>query len=305
MLMRLVRSVKTWLGASVPDDGLSLSSCVVLPVVDDVWREEDLTSLRSELAQHWIRGNGVEIGALHAPLPVAEGVQVRYIDYKSQEENRLRYPELAEQAIVTTDIVDDGFLLASLADASQDFLIANHALEHSPDPYGTLLIWRRKLKPGGVLFFSVPIAARCYDRGRPHTSLAHFHDDHRMFLTGDKAGILNHTYTHIEEFIRISDRNIREDAALPQLSAAEIDLSCARVAEQLASAIAATGSSYDELVALHVQQINRNYDVHYHAFSPTSFADLVADFCRRSACEVLELRKCGGIECVAVVRRCN
>jgi ubiquinone/menaquinone biosynthesis C-methylase UbiE len=39
-----------------------------------------------------------------------------------------------------------------LADSSQDFVIANHLLEHLPDPIGALKEWYRVLRAGGTLF---------------------------------------------------------------------------------------------------------------------------------------------------------
>ena len=117
--------------------------------------------------------------------------------------------ELIGHNIVNTDVVDDGFILNKFPDRSLDFVIANHALEHSPDPYGTLLRWRRKLRRRGLLYFALPIAEKCYDRGRPLTSLDHLIEDHRLFTALATDQILEVTREHLREFMQISDANIR------------------------------------------------------------------------------------------------
>ena len=124
----------------------------------------------------------MEIGALHKPVKIRDSATVKYVDYKTLEENRKRSPELAGEEIVQTDVVDDGFVLEKIPNSSVDFIVANHALEHSPDPYGTLLTWKDKIAVGGILFVAVPIADRCYDRGRPITTLKHLLEDHLSHL---------------------------------------------------------------------------------------------------------------------------
>jgi ubiquinone/menaquinone biosynthesis C-methylase UbiE len=45
-------------------------------------------------------------------------------------------------------VVDDGARLASFADGSLDFVVANHMLEHAEDPIAALKHQLRVLKPG-------------------------------------------------------------------------------------------------------------------------------------------------------------
>src|SRR5688500_16428418 len=188
----------------------------VLPFINsDEFSGIELYCNRHMIAQFYLSGHGIEIGALHKPLQVPfNRCHVQYVDYKNYDENRARYPELANETIVQTDIIDNGFVLEAVSDNSQDFIIANHALEHSPDPYGTLLHWLSKLKPGGVIYAAIPIASMCYDKGRPITSLQHLVDDHDFFSSIDKNAILDVTKDHIQEFICISDKNIRESMGL-------------------------------------------------------------------------------------------
>lgn len=90
---------------------------------------------RSAIAHFYLSGNGIEIGALHKPLQIpAERCNIRYVDYKTTAENRLRYPELIEEGIVKTDIIDNGFILNKVEDNTCDFIIANHARSHFRSP---------------------------------------------------------------------------------------------------------------------------------------------------------------------------
>lgn len=273
------------------------------PVINDEWQAEDLTSNRAELAQRWITGAGIEIGALHQPTSVAPGVTVRYVDYRTQTENQARYPELSDRKIAATDILDDGFILRKVSDDSQDFVIANHALEHSPDPYGTLLVWKQKLRRRGVLYFAVPVAEKCYDHGRPLTTLDHFLEDRRLFASADVAGILAVTEGHLRDFMSISDANIRREIQQREaMTQAEIEQACAVLLARLRSAFQAVRTPADLLTA-HVVNLNKYYDIHYHTFSPTSLFEFTAHFCRRERCELLDVRKSGGGEAIAVLRK--
>ena len=105
---------------------------------------------RGQLAAECLRGGGVEIGALHQPMPLPPGAGVTYVDRMTVEELRAHYPELAELELTPVDVVDDGERLATFEDESVDFVVANHFLEHCENPIGTIETHLRKLRPGGV-----------------------------------------------------------------------------------------------------------------------------------------------------------
>src|SRR5579862_7575882 len=75
---------------------------------------------REELSMRYLRGEGIEIGALHRPLWVPSGVQVRYVDFMPSDALRDaagdRYGGL--ERLVAVDVVDDGGRLAEFSDAS-------------------------------------------------------------------------------------------------------------------------------------------------------------------------------------------
>jgi SAM-dependent methyltransferase len=62
-------------------------------------------------------------------------------------------------------------------DASYDFVMSSHMLEHSANPILVLAEWRRLLKPGGHLLLVLPDGRRTFDRRRPITTLEHLIDD--------------------------------------------------------------------------------------------------------------------------------
>jgi SAM-dependent methyltransferase len=139
----------------------------------------EVARVRRQLARRFLRGNGLEVGALNLPLWMPRGATVRYVDRKPLEGLRAEYPEWAAWDIVAPDIVADGETLAGIPDASADFVVANHFLEHTEDPIGTLAAHLRVLKPGGVGFYAVPDKRFTFDVRRPVTSVVHVAADHR------------------------------------------------------------------------------------------------------------------------------
>lgn len=142
--------------------------------------------IRRRLAAEFIRGEGVEIGALHQPQEVPEGAKVRYLDRLSTDELRSEYPELDALELVEVDIVEDGEDPRSIGDESIDFLIASHVIEHCEDPVGTIKNWLRVIRPGGVIFLVVPNRKRTFDRLRSPTRVDHLLTDHREGPEGSR-----------------------------------------------------------------------------------------------------------------------
>ena len=126
-------------------------------------------SARVGLANRYIRGSGIEIGALQKPTQLNPACQVRYIDRMSLQKLLEHYPEMAQIPVQAPDIVDDGQQLAHIAEDSQDFAIANHFLEHCPDPIRSIHNMLRVVKQGGILFLAVPDKRHTFDLRRPVT----------------------------------------------------------------------------------------------------------------------------------------
>ena len=167
---------------------------------------------RETVAEAYLRGEGIEIGALHMPLRVPEAARVKYVDRMSVEGLRAHYPELNDKALVNVDIIADGERLESVADATQDFVIANHFIEHCQDPIGALLNMFRVLKPGGVLYLAIPDKRCSFDIDRPVTPLDHLMRDHREGPAWSRR-------QHFEEWTRLVNKVTDENEVERQTAA--------------------------------------------------------------------------------------
>jgi len=155
-------------------------------------------AVRRHLAGRYLRGDGLEVGALHLPLALPRGARARYVDRMDVAELRAHYPELDEYELVTPDFVDDGEELASVPSGSMDFVIVNHLIEHCQDPIGALLTHARVLREGGILYLAAPDRRRTdFDRGREETSLEHLLCDHEQGPEGSRS-------QHYEEWSRLA-----------------------------------------------------------------------------------------------------
>jgi hypothetical protein len=121
------------------------------------------------IAHNFLHGQGIEIGALHNPLRLPPAAKVQYVDRMSVAQLRQHYPELAALELVEADILDDGERLGCVPDMSQDFVIANHFLEHCENPLLALHNLLRVLKVEGVLYLTVPDKRYTFDSSRPVT----------------------------------------------------------------------------------------------------------------------------------------
>lgn len=148
----------------------------------------------------WLQGDGIEIGALHNPMEVAEGTRVRYVDRLPVHELRHQYPELAGLPIVDVDLIGSAEDLNVIPTGSLDFVIANHLLEHLEDPIAGLVEFQRVLRPAGIVYLALPDQRQTFDRGRRLTSLAHLLDQHRTGAAAD------HRWDHYLEWARHVDR---------------------------------------------------------------------------------------------------
>ncbi|MFM7183305.1 MAG: methyltransferase domain-containing protein [Planctomycetota bacterium] len=143
-------------------------------------------------------GFGLEIGAGASPFPVPPRCRVIFGDRLTYDQLRVeRYPGQRIVDLVIPDILTDFDSIGNVADASLDFLVACHVIEHTRDPIGSIAAAWRKLKPGGRLVLVVPDKERTFDRRRPVTSLDHLVEDHHAPDRG-------RDYAHYEEFYTLA-----------------------------------------------------------------------------------------------------
>lgn len=238
-----------------------------------------LAQERYRTARAYLHGKGLEIGALHFPLPLPSGVTVRYVDNKTQEENLKRCPNAKRSQVLLPDLVEDGFILASLPKASEDFVIANHVLEHAPDPLGALHNWARIIRNGGCIFLTLPIAEQCFDRKRPISSLEHLKEDYHLSAAGDLHSRRQLDRTHYLEWATLSE----PEAALAQDGP--------------------TLLSQNEQIIRAEQLWTDSADIHFHTFTPVSFAAMLDYFVTEidRNFSVAEIRLCKN-EIIAVLK---
>jgi len=149
---------------------------------------------RQTVAHEYLKGEGSEIGALNSPLELPCGAHAKYVDRLTVPELRKRYPELARFPLVNVDIKDDGEVLASIADGSQDFVIANHFLEHCENPILALKNMLRVLRGNGIAYLALPDKRFTFDKERAETGLEHLWKDYTDGPEGSRK-------SHFEEWV--------------------------------------------------------------------------------------------------------
>ncbi|KAF0220661.1 MAG: Methyltransferase type [Geobacteraceae bacterium] len=195
-------------------------------------------TMRNALKLH-LSGDGIEIGALHEPLDIS-GLpisSIRYVDRMSSTDLRERYPELKYRFLVSPDVIDDGEKLTTFHDASLDFIIANHMIEHSRNPIGTIRTWLTKLRPCGIIFMAIPDMRVTFDKDRPITTVEHLCNDDELSI----EQLLTNDYEHYREYTEL---------VIKEASPLQID----NHAKQL---------------------MESNYSIHYHTFTSSNFLQML------------------------------
>lgn len=154
---------------------------------------------KESIASHYIIcGYGIEIGALHKPLLIPN-TNIKYVDRMSKEDLMKHYDVIP----VDVDIVDNGETLSKIENDSQDFIIANHFLEHCENTIGTIKNFLRVLKIDGIIFLSIPDQRYSVDKTFPITSLKHIIDD---YIKGPEIS----KEMHVNQWINVYN-NIKEE----------------------------------------------------------------------------------------------
>lgn len=135
-------------------------------------------STRNYIASIFIKGKGIEIGATYLPVKLPKGTKVKYVDETSTTDLLERYPELKKLDVVDVNVVDNAEKLTKFKADSLDFIVANHFMEHTVDPIGTIINNYKKLRKNGVLFYAIPDKRYTFDKNRPITTYTHLLKEH-------------------------------------------------------------------------------------------------------------------------------
>jgi len=194
--------------------------------------------VRLLVARSYLRGQGVEIGAFASPLELPEGARVQYVDkYSAQDIEKpfnISGLTLADfgtdiASIVIPDIVDNGETLAKVGDYSQDFVVANHVLEHFEDPLKGFKNMLRILKHGGILYLSLPEMRHSFDRTRIPTAFEHLLKDYEQNPTWSRGAAY-------QEFAEIFASHGMDKGLFPRVHGSELETFIEQQAEALEKA---------------------------------------------------------------------
>jgi len=200
----------------------------VIPAPQPQAHEQAEVISRQSLAGKYIKGQGIEIGALHNPLPVDTGIEigalhnplpvdtasasVQYVDRKPLDTLKAHYQELEQNTLVSPDIVASAEDLSVIPDAAQDFLIANHLLEHAANPIQAMKEFHRVVKKyTGVIYLALPNMRNesAFDKDREVTPVEHFANDYLAKESDRKLIDFNHFW---EWVVKVGKRQNFEDA---------------------------------------------------------------------------------------------
>jgi glycosyltransferase involved in cell wall biosynthesis/2-polyprenyl-3-methyl-5-hydroxy-6-metoxy-1,4-benzoquinol methylase len=157
---------------------------------------------RELIARMFIRGEGIEIGALNGPLKTPKNAKVKYVDRMSEADLMKQYPLKAGE-LTKIDIIDDGETLQTVADSTLDFVVANHFLEHCQNPIKAITNMLRVLRKGGIIYLSIPDKNYTFDSDRPITTFEHIIRDYNEGPNWSKT-------SHFADWVRNVDK-VREE----------------------------------------------------------------------------------------------
>jgi len=176
------------------------------PAFEPGGSQASIHQTRETIANVFLRGEGIEIGALHQPLRVPPSAHVKYVDRMTASDLRRHYEELGGYPLVETDVIDDGERLATFEACTQDFVIANHFIEHCQNPILTFQNLFRVLRVGGVLYLGVPDKRFTFDIDRPCTTIQHLIRDYEEGPAWSKR-------QHFDEWVKLVNKHTKSPEA--------------------------------------------------------------------------------------------
>lgn len=111
-----------------------------------------------------LKGVGLEIGPLHAPMVLKSEAEIYYLDHLSQKDLIKKYARSNKQSkdladldsIVEIDYILKESISKTVAGRKFDYIVASHVIEHIPDTVSWLKDISLVLNPGGIVALAVP-----------------------------------------------------------------------------------------------------------------------------------------------------
>jgi SAM-dependent methyltransferase len=224
-------------------------------------RSAAFVEFRGEVARHInIQGTrGLEIGAFDRPVFTKEEASVAFLDYRTTDEARAyaaKAPGHDPDFVVPIDYVVGGSNdWHEVPDASFDWVISCHALEHCPNLIGMMRIIGKKMKPGGILISNLPDKRATFDVFRPLSTLGQIVED---FILDRHAPSVQAVFDHIYYTRGIS----QADAwALT------------------ANTLLENNRNFDLAFSQAKLSLSRYHDAHRYVFTSESFLAIMTELC--------------------------
>lgn len=136
--------------------------------------------MRRQIADS-LRGNGIEFGggSFEIAFPIPPEGKVLYADRNTSAELTERN-YFADRRLLPIDFHTSMEEMTGIAEASVDFIIASHVIEHTRNPIRALQLASGKLRESGKLVLVVPDQPMTFDKSRPLTTIEHLVADFVM-----------------------------------------------------------------------------------------------------------------------------
>ena len=151
--------------------------------------------IRYRMAEPFLSGRGIEIGAGVNPQRLPKGVTCEYFDKRNDGELLKYFGENSK--IKAYPLTHFSHHFPDLA----DFLIAHNVLEHCSNPISTLIEWHNFVKHGATVVISVPYHECCPDKGRNVSPFDHILLDYLLERNDDSFESREHIYSNIMGWI--------------------------------------------------------------------------------------------------------
>lgn len=201
---------------------------------------------------------GIEIGALCRPIVRSGDCNVIYVDHADTPTLKHKYkddPNVDVESIVDVGAVwGQNTLHDAISGKYVDYVIASHVIEHVPDLIGWLRELASILRPTGEVRLAVPDMRFTFDRLRRETQLS---DVLLSYLV--KA-------------------RVPQPHSMLDFTLSVIKDDCADVWSNSAAARPAKLYNYSDAIslAMDIMENGHYHDIHCWAFTPASFAQLMA-----------------------------